>query len=162
MQGVLLDTSYLISLSDSSRNHHDTAKDYYRVFIERTVIMYLSTVVASEFQVRQDLKDLPLQNFLTLPFNIDHSGPTAILTAANLARRPDAYDRCAIKDDFKLLAQCQIEGITHFITDDAKCAKTIKRIRSDGGWATLPVPIYVGDPFDPAFFNPSNQSDFIE
>lgn len=160
MQGVLLDTAYLITLSDPSRPNHNTAKDYYRIFIQKTVVMYLSTIVASEFQVRQELSDLQLQNFLTLPFNIDHTAPTALLTAANLAKRPDDYDRCGVKDDFKLLAQCQIEGITHFITDDAKCVKIIKRIRSEGGWATLPIPIYVGDPFDPAFFNPSNQSSF--
>lgn len=89
MQGVLLDTSFLITLTDPSRNHHEIAKDYYRVFIDRNVTMFLSTIVASEFQVKQDLKDLPLANFLILPFNIDHTKACANLTAANFGKRPD-------------------------------------------------------------------------
>lgn len=162
MQGVLLDTSYLITLTDRKRPHHEVSVDYYRIFIDKSVAMYLSTIVASEFQVRQKITDLPLSNFLTLPFNIDHAVPAALLTAENLSKRPDDYERSAIKDDYKLLAQCQIEGITHFITDDEKCVKLIRRLRSEGCWATLPIPIYVGNPFDEAFFNPSNQSTFPE
>lgn len=157
MQGVLLDTSFLISLTDSSRPSHETSKSYYRVFIDKKVTMYLSSIVASEFQVKQELKDLPLGNFLILPFNIDHAKPCAELTATHLKRRPDGYDRNAVKDDFKLLSQCQMEGISHFASDDSKCADFIRSIRSAGQWATLPVPIYVGDEFDPAHFNPSGQ-----
>lgn len=162
MQSVLLDTSFLITLTDSSRDHHEDAKKYYRMFIDRRVTMYLSAIVASEFQVRQEITDLPLENFLVLPFNINHATPCAALCANGLANRPEEYPRVSAKDDFKLLGQCQIEGITHFITDDKKCAALVSSLRSAGSWATLPMPIYVGNPFDSTFFNPSNQTAFIE
>ena len=124
--------------------------------------MYLSTIVASEFQVKQDIVDLPLENFIVLPFNINHAIPCAALCANGLESRPDEYSRVSAKDDFKLLGQCQIEGITHFITDDKKCANLVSNLRSTGSWATLPMPIYVGNLFDSTFFNPANQSAFIE
>lgn len=162
MQSVLLDTSFLITLTDPTRDHHEDTKKYYRMFIDRRVTMYLSAIVASEFQVKQEINDLPLGNFLVLPFNINHAIPCAALCANSLSDRPDSYPRVSAKDDFKLLGQCQIEGITHFITDDEKCSSFVCNLRSSGSWATLPMPIYVGNPFDSTFFSPANQTAFIE
>ena len=73
MNSVLLDTSFLISLSDPARAHHAQAVQYYRECVHRQVPMYLSTIVISEFQVRQSINDLPLRNFVVLPFNVDHA-----------------------------------------------------------------------------------------
>ena len=160
MQGVLLDTSFLITLTDYTRANHQNAKEYYRVFIEQKVEMFLSTIVISEFQIRQKIQDLPLGNFLILPFNVDHAIACAAVAETSLARRPTGYDRATAKDDFKLLGQCQAAGISHFITDDGNCRTWINQTRSTGTWATLPVPIYVGDPFDSSFFNVSNQKSF--
>ena len=52
MNSVLLDTSFLISLSDPARPHHADAGQYYRECVLRQVPMYLSTIVISEFQVK--------------------------------------------------------------------------------------------------------------
>ena len=41
--------------------------------MQRGVPLYLSVIAASEFQVKQDITDLPLRNFEVLPFNIDHA-----------------------------------------------------------------------------------------
>ena len=51
MISILLDTSYLITLADPGRAHHETAKRYLREALAQGFPLYLSAVVASEFQV---------------------------------------------------------------------------------------------------------------
>ena len=46
---------------------------YFRECVRRQVPMVLSTIVISEFQVREAINDLPLRNFVVLPFNVDHA-----------------------------------------------------------------------------------------
>ena len=53
MNSALLDTSFLISLSDPARKHHEAARLYFRGCIDRRVPMYLSSIVVSEYQVKQ-------------------------------------------------------------------------------------------------------------
>ncbi|MFZ3118082.1 MAG: hypothetical protein WA159_07160 [Variovorax sp.] len=157
MNGVLLDTSYLITLSDPTRANHATAKRYFFELIHRGVMMYLSTIVVSEFEVKQQVDDLGLHNFIVLPFNIDDAKAAASLTLAAVAARPDGYPRNTVKDDVKLLAQCEISGICHFLTDDEKCATHIETLRKAYGTRALPFGIFCGDVFSEAWFNPGNQ-----
>ena len=53
--GVLVDTSYLITLAGKSRKHHDTARRYWRHFLENQIPIFLSTIVVSEFCIKQEL-----------------------------------------------------------------------------------------------------------
>jgi hypothetical protein len=55
---VLLDTSFLICLSSPCRPHHSLATEYFRRFIGAGVTMHLSTIVISEYEVRQRVTDL--------------------------------------------------------------------------------------------------------
>lgn len=52
MIAILLDTSYLISLADPQRRHHDTAQQYLREALRRGVPLYLSVIAVSEFHVK--------------------------------------------------------------------------------------------------------------
>ena len=131
MNSALLDTSFLITLSDPSRSHHGAAKAYYRECIQRQVPMLLSAIVISEFQVKQAINDLPLRNFMVLPFNVDHAMACGLLIRAQ--ERDPGDDRVRVKDDFKLLAQCQCEGISHVLTEDANTlTKYVDRQRDAG------------------------------
>lgn len=65
MSVFLVDTSFLISLADPGRPNHEVAKRYLREALHRGVPLYLSAIVASEFQVGQPVTDLPLRNFAT-------------------------------------------------------------------------------------------------
>lgn len=60
MISVLVDTSFLITLADPVRRHHEVAKTYFREFLNANVPLYLSAIVASEFQVKQAVNDLPI------------------------------------------------------------------------------------------------------
>lgn len=149
MNSVLLDTSFLISLSDPTRAHHGVALAYYREWVRRQVPMYLSTIVISEFQVKQAINDLPLRNFVVLPFNVDHAMRCGLIIR-QMARDPED-DRVRVKDDFKLLAQCDCEAISHLISEDASTlGKYLDRAR-DSGLATAKV-VLLKDGFDAAWF----------
>ena len=149
LNSVLLDTSFLISLSDPVRPHHAAAVQYYRECVNRQVPMYLSTVVISEFQVKQAINDLPLRNFVVLPFNIDHAMRCGLLIR-NLVRDP-SDDRVRVKDDFKLMAQCDCEGISHLLSEDAGIlAKYMEASRATGSLPTQTV--LLKDGFQAAWF----------
>lgn len=129
---VLLDTSYLITLVDSSRANHNIAKEYYRLMIEEGIPMYFSSIVASEFGIRQPISDLPLKNFRFSVFGIHHGNESARLWAA-LGNRDPSDDRTAVKDDLKLLAQASCDDIGFILTEDASTlAKYCNRLRSSG------------------------------
>ena len=149
MNSVLLDTSFLISLSDPNRPHHQTALMYYRECIQRQIPMMLSAIVVSEFQVKQAINDLPLRNFIALPFNIDHAMACGLIIRGQ-ARDPED-DRVKVKDDFKLIAQCECEGISHLLTEDASTlTKYLSRLQGSGQGTAHPILLKSG--FDAAWF----------
>ena len=149
MNSVLLDTSFLITFSDPTRPNHTAAVQYYRECVMRQVPMYLSTIVISEFQVKQAINDLPLRSFVVLPFNIDHAMRCGVIIR-QMARDPQD-DRVRVKDDFKILAQCDCELISHLISEDASTlAKYLDRAYETCLAATKTV--LLRDGFDAAWF----------
>jgi hypothetical protein len=136
-------------MSDASRPHHLTAIAYYRECTRRQVPMYLSTIVISEFQVKQAINDLPLRNFIVLPFNVDHAMRCGLIIR-QLDRDSDD-DRVRVKDDFKLLAQCDCEAVSHLLSEDSNTlAKYLERAVALNLATTKSVLLKNG--FDPAWF----------
>ena len=70
---VSLDTSFLITFADPERPNHAVAVEYFRHCLAQRIPMWISTVVAVEFEVKQPISDLPLQNFRILPYNLAHA-----------------------------------------------------------------------------------------
>lgn len=146
---MLLDTSFLISFSDPSRLNHLAAVRYFKECVQRQIPMYLSSIVISEFQVRQAINDLPLRNFVVLPFNVDHAMMCGLLVR-RLQRDP-LDDRVRVKDDFKLIAQCECEGITHLLSEDkSTLAKYLERAQSADPFRIHSV--LLRDGFDASWF----------
>lgn len=72
------------------------------------------------------------------------------LIIRQLARDPED-DRVRVKDDFKLLAQCDCETISHLISEDASTlGKYLDRAR-DSGLASAKA-VLLKDGFDAAWF----------
>lgn len=114
--GVLVDTSFLITLANAERTNHPIARDYFRAALEQSIPLYLSALVATEFQRRQAIEDLGLHNFIVLPFNLLEA-----VLAGNLARelkRDDGDDRNSFAVDIMLLAQAHKNQIGAILTED--------------------------------------------
>ncbi len=102
--GVVLDTSFLITLADAGRAHHTTARQYWRHFLAPPMIaMYLPTIVVSEFYIRQKLPPEILRACIILPFNWEDATKAAELNFSLVARKGES--RTALKDDVKIVAQ---------------------------------------------------------
>lgn len=113
--------------------------------------MFLSSIVIAEFHVKQSINDLELRNFIVLPFNVDHAMACGLMLR-DWTARDASEDRVRVKDDFKLLAQCQCEGVTHLLTEDSSTlVKYLARLRDSGRMQTKSVELKAG--FDLAWFN---------
>ena len=148
LDGALVDTSFLISLVKPTEQNHSAAKSYYKGCLERQIPLYLSTIVISEFTVKQAVTDLGLRNYFVLPFNIDHAIKAGQL--GPLVERDPADARTVVKDDVKLIAQCACEGISHLLTGDKALAKYMYKLRDGGQLSTLPI--VLRDDYDEAWF----------
>jgi hypothetical protein len=155
--GVLLDTSFLISFADPTRSNHVVAKQYFSHFLEEKMPIFLSAIVASEFQLGQPIKDLPLEVMIQLPFNI----PDAIRSAEldfRFYKGTPGITRTALKDDFKILGQAKSYQISYLITEDeSSLYKFCEELRKKGLIGTRAIKLSGG--FKKSHFDPAGQED---
>lgn len=156
--GVLLDTSFLISFVDPTRAHHAVAVQFFKYFASEGVPMFLSTIVASEFGQKQPVTDLPLDAMIVLPFNLVDAAQAAELDFTLYKGAPDV-PRDALKDDFKLLGQVRANDIGFVITEDARSLfKFCQELRAKHLLTVRAIKLVDG--FDKSHFDPAGQHDF--
>ena len=133
MLQVSLDTSFLISFADPSRRpNHPVAVDYFRHCLAQRIPMWISTVVAGEFEVGQPVSDLPLQNFRIQPYNLPHAIRAAALFRALREEPPVAAEdrRPLIINDLKIVAQAEEENVPVILTEDRNTlSRLVERLR---------------------------------
>lgn len=155
--GVIVDTSYLITLADSSREHYDVARRYWKHFIETGIPIYLPAVVVSEFYIKQEIPPDILQCCVVLPFNWDDAVKAATLDFTTLDRQ--GAQRDALKDDVKIIAQAVVKDAAYVITDDKNSFHRFAGHLIRTGQVRFKA-ISLADGFDKAFFDLNGQRDF--
>jgi len=150
---VFFDTSFLITLLDSSRANHDNAKKYYKYFIENEIVMFISVIVVSEYSQKQPMDGIiATNNFITPVFNYADaivSGEFSNILSVEDVQRTDS--RNVAKDDIKLLAQCANNSIDYIATDDiSTLAKYTHRLNDLG---KLKTQVITMNAFDMSIFN---------
>lgn len=156
LKSLLLDTSALIALADPAQPQHETAQRYLREALRAKVTLYLSVVCAAEFQQRQAVTDLPLRNFIVLPFNIDHA-----MVAGELMRHarpaPEPEARAAVRDDMKLIAQAVVESIGHMLTEGESALTRHVALLGEAGRCRIDC-IRLDEGYDGAWFSGGQKS----
>ena len=156
--GALLDTSFLITLAGRDRANHQAAKRYWKHFLENQVPLYLSTIVVSEFSVKQVLGPEILRHCVVLPFNYQDALKSAELHKLRYAAA--GLSRDALKDDLKLIAQAQLAGAEFLVTDDSDTMfKFVQHLTAAAAVSVKAIKLQDG--FDSAVFN-AGQRDFNE
>ena len=156
--GAILDTGFLISLVDRNRPFHETAKEYYKYFLENGITMFLPTIVAAEFEIKQPISDLPLRNFRVLPFNLGDAIRCAKLNFSYYRNKHKAGQRDAVKDDFKIIAQAVEQDARLLLTEDAETISVYcDHLREDDKIKFRVVSLQNG--FDVSFVNEDGQSE---
>jgi predicted nucleic acid-binding protein len=130
---AVLDTGFLITLVNRNRPSHQAARNYYKCFLDHSVVMLLPTVVISEFSIVQPVTDLPLRNFRVLPFNFLDAVKCAELNAHHYRlQMGNTGQRDSVKDDFKIIAQAVVQGARLLVTEDeTTLCKYCERLKSD-------------------------------
>ena len=156
--GVLLDTSFLITLAGKNRPHHEAARRYWQHFIENQIPIFLSTIVVSEFCVKQEIDPQILRCCVVLPFNWDDALQVARLDWKSL--RPPGVERDALKDDIKIIAQAARMDVEFVITDDSESFFRYCQTFKAAGKVQFKA-VKLEDGFDRAYFN-GGQRDFTD
>ena len=155
--GVLIDTSFLITLADKNRERHEVAKSYWRYFLESQTPVFLSAIVVSEFCIKQEIPPGMLRCCVVLPFNWDDAQLAAKLDWRR--HRVEGIPRDALKDDLKIIAQAAVKDVEFVITDDAASFFQYCQKFQEAGEVQFKA-IKLQDGFDRSFFDPNGQRDF--
>ena len=158
---VSLDTSFLISFADPDRVNHSVAVEYFRYCSAQQIPMWVSVVAAGEFEVKQPISDLPLQNFRIQPYNLPHAVRAAALLRT-LKDQPQASQedrRPIIINDLKILAQAEEENIPVILAEDANTMSRIAtRLHQQGNFSVRVLLLSEG--FTPGRLGTPDQSEF--
>ena len=161
--GVILDTSFLIKLVDSTCKENQAAKAHWAYFASNDIRVFLPTIVVSEFQTQDQIPDFIYSSAILLPFNFNDAETCAKINfpkpedRSGTKGQPGA--RQAIKDDIKIIAQAINENVSFAISGDAETfLKFVKRLNAEGKTACRGIALT--DKFDPSIYNSDGQSEF--
>lgn len=132
--GVFLDTCFLVTLCDAKRQHHATAKEYFRYWVQHGIPMFVSSIVYAEFLVREELPAIVADAVTIVPFDA-----LAAHMAGKIMKKRQEYNlahpakkakdgedsdeqvsRDEKKDDFKIIAHACEYGVKTIATEDAR------------------------------------------
>jgi len=133
---VLLDTSFLIRLLNDEDPLHKNAVGYYKYFLEKEIILKVSTITIAEYCVRGKIEDLPMRNLQLIPFNLDHAEKTGEFADIIFRQKDIANEvlkpRAIIPNDSKLFAQADLDKpVNHFITSDSRSKKALNLLKKE-------------------------------
>lgn len=145
-KGVLCDTSFFIRLLDKSSDLHQSAKDYFRYFLDQDYHLMISTISIAEYAVGGSISGLPLKNLQILPFNYDHAKRTGQFAKAVFAKKSTLKlaERNLIPNDSKLFAQADVEkNIGFYLTSRSDLPPIMKSTPLGSSSKFLALKFYV-------------------
>lgn len=122
-KSVLLDTSFFIRFLNDSDPLFSNAEGYFKYFLQKEIVMLISTISIAEYCVRGDVHELPLKNLQIIPFNLDHAKRTGEFAAHVFDHKKslDLGNRNIIPNDTKLFAQADtIHSVDYYLSSDVK------------------------------------------
>lgn len=144
INGVLLDTSFLIRLLKKDDRLHQNAKDYFKYFLENKIILKCSTIAIAEYCVKGISDQLPLKNIQILPFNFHHAVKAGEFAKIIFEKKGklELTDRKIIPNDTNMFAQADFEdSIDAYLTSDTESKKIfdilIKNITLSFKWIDI-------------------------
>lgn len=157
--GVMLDTSYLITLADSRRDRvrHPVAKQYFQHFLSARMPMFVSAIVVAEFCRQQELATLPLEQLILAPFT--HEDAVVAASFDFKLHKSAEQDRQSLKDDFKIIGHAHARDLGYLITDDADTMfEYCETLRKQGRTRLRGIKLQTA--FSLEQFTPDGQKDF--
>lgn len=134
LRAVLLDTSFFLRFLNDKDPLFKNADGYFRYFLEKEIVMMISTISIAEYCVGGDIHELPLRNLQIVPFNLDHSrrtGEFAKIVFQN-KHKLKLKERNIIPNDTKLFAQADREkAVEYYLSSDTESLKIYNLLRRE-------------------------------
>ena len=127
-KSVLIDTSFMIHLRKSDSSLHKRANEIFRSLIENQLIVFFSSISVAEYCIKDDFKNLPVNNIQLLTFNHKHATLSAKfdrIILNNIHPTPPRSERRIIRNDIYLMAQAETQKADVYITSDTKSKNKI-------------------------------------
>ncbi len=125
-KSVLLDTSFFLRFLNDVDPLFNNADGYFKYFLEKDIVMMISTISIAEYCVRGTIQELPLKTVQILPFNLDHAKRTGEFAKIVFDHKKSlqVIQRAIIPNDTKLFAQADVEPtIDYYISSDGESEK---------------------------------------
>jgi hypothetical protein len=129
---VLLDTSFFLRFLNDNDPLFKNADGYFRYFLEKDIVMMISTVSIAEYCVGGDVHELPLKNLQIVPFNLDHAKRTGEFAKIIFQHKNKLQlkERNIISNDTKLFAQADTEkAVELYLSSDTESFKIYKLLK---------------------------------
>ncbi|MDD2386894.1 MAG: hypothetical protein PHP52_08945 [Bacteroidales bacterium] len=133
-RAVLLDTSFFLRFLNDEDPLFKNADNYFRYFLQKEIIMMISTISIAEYCVGGDIHELPLKNLQIIPFNLDHSKRTGELAKIVFQKKGKLKlkERNIIPNDTKLFAQADcLKVVDSYLTSDSESSKIYNLLKTE-------------------------------
>jgi hypothetical protein len=131
-KAVLLDTSFFLRFLNDTDPLFKNADGYFRYFLEKEIVMLISTISIAEYCVGGDVHELPLKNLQIVPFNLDHAKRTGEFAKIVFQQKNKLQlkERNIIPNDTKLFAQADMEkSVEFYLSSDVESFKIYKLLK---------------------------------
>lgn len=131
---VLLDTSFFLRFLNDGDPLFKNADGYFRYFLQKEIVMMISTISIAEYCVGGDVHELPLRNLQIVPFNLDHSKRTGEFAKVVFQKREKLKirERNIIPNDTKLFAQADCEkNVEFYLSSDNESLKIYNILKQE-------------------------------
>jgi hypothetical protein len=131
-KAVLLDTSFFLRFLNDTDPLFKNADGYFRYFLEKELMMLISTISIAEYCVGGDVHELPLKNLQIVPFNLNHAKRTGEFAKIVFQQKNKLQlrERNIIPNDTKLFAQADMEKTVEFyLSSDIESFKIYKLLK---------------------------------
>ncbi len=131
---VLLDTSFFLRFLNDGDPLFKNADAYFRYFLQKEIVMMISTISIAEYCVGGDVHELPLRNLQIVPFNLDHSKRTGEFAKVVFQKREKLKikERNIIPNDTKLFAQADCEkNVEFYLSSDTESLKIYNILKQE-------------------------------
>lgn len=133
-RAVLLDTSFFLRFLNEADPLFKNADGYFRYFLQKEIIMMVSTISIAEYCVGGDVHELPLRNLQIVPFNLDHAKRTGEFAKIAFENRDKLKlkERNIIPNDTKLFAQADCEKkVEFYLSSDTQSLKIYNLLKKE-------------------------------
>ncbi len=155
-QGILLDASFLIRLTNENDPLHLSAQAYFEAAKKEKIPLHLSAIVVAEFEVKQTLRPEIRDALIPAPFDYIE-GKRAAQFQREIGDRDPGDSRADLRIDTLLMAQAHTRKLGAILTNDKNTlAKYLARLRMKN--LTNVHAIVLSDGFEPARLKTPAQS----